>query len=146
VRFSLGQHQAAHALLRRVAEIAAGADVGGWTVRIAILLGDVELAESLAGPRELTSTYSRALLAESSGELETAAELFAEAAADWHDHALIEEAIALVDQGRVLVALGRRGEAAGVLQQVRPVLQRLELRPALDETDALLEQATALSA
>jgi class 3 adenylate cyclase/tetratricopeptide (TPR) repeat protein len=72
-RFSLGQDQAAHALLRRLADIGAGTAANERLVRIAIQLGDLELAERLAGPHDSASTYIRAVLAEGQGELETAA-------------------------------------------------------------------------
>jgi hypothetical protein len=44
------------------------------------------------------------------------------------------------------VALGRREQAGDALKQVRPTLRRLALKPALAETDALLDQVTARSA
>ena len=56
-----------------------------------------------------------------------------------------EQAFALLGQGRCLVALGRMTEAAQPLSLARDIFQELQAAPALAETDALLQQATALS-
>ena len=47
--------------------------------------------------------------------------------------------------GRCLIGLSRPTEAAAVLQQAREIFERLKAAPALAETDALLQQATARS-
>jgi hypothetical protein len=52
---------------------------------------------------------------------------------------------ALLGQGRCLVAIGRPAEASVPLQQARDVFTELGAKPAVAETDALLERATALS-
>jgi hypothetical protein len=51
-----------------------------------------------------------------------------------------EEAQALLGRGRCLLALGRAPEAAQPLREAREIFARLGARPALEETDALLEQ------
>ena len=56
-----------------------------------------------------------------------------------------EQAFALLGHGRCLVALGHMTEAAQPLSQARDIFQELQAAPALAETDALLQQATALS-
>jgi hypothetical protein len=56
-----------------------------------------------------------------------------------------EQAFALLGQGRCLVALGHLTEAVQPLNQARDIFQKLQAAPALAETDALLQQATALS-
>ena len=56
-----------------------------------------------------------------------------------------EQAFALLGRGRSLIALRRPNEATPSLQQAREIFERLGAVPALKETDALLQQATALS-
>ena len=56
-----------------------------------------------------------------------------------------EQAFALLGHGRCLVSLGRPTEAVQPLSIARVIFQELQAVPALAETDALLQQATALS-
>jgi len=66
------------------------------------------------------------------------------AAARWHDFGVpYEEAQALLGQGRCLVALGRAPEAAHPLEQAREIFTQLGAKPALAETEALLEKAAS---
>jgi hypothetical protein len=117
-------------------------------VRTALAAGDAEVAQRLADavkPFVPLTCYARetadALLAEHHGEHERAAAAFAAAAHHWHDFEMpYEEAQALLDCGRCLVALGRRDQAASALRAARTVFTRLKARPALAETDALLAQ------
>jgi len=122
--------------------------------RMALAMGDRALAERLAASLEpplqpLTrhaAIAARALVTEARGDYEAAAAGFADAAARWHEFAAVyEEAQALLGQGRCLVALGRAPEAAPVLEQAREIFARLKAQPALDETDALLAQASGAS-
>jgi hypothetical protein len=84
------------------------------------------------------------LLEERRGMVDAAAAHFAHAATRWHDfHMPYEEAHALLGRGRCLAAaLGKRGEAAASLAAAREIFARLEARPALAETDALLGALT----
>ena len=54
-----------------------------------------------------------------------------------------EEAQALLGQGRCLVALGRAAEAAAPLAAAREILARLGAKPALDETDELMQRVAS---
>jgi hypothetical protein len=56
-----------------------------------------------------------------------------------------ERAQALLGQGRCLLNLGQGLEATGPLRQAREIFASLEAKLALAKTDALLEQATALT-
>ena len=83
------------------------------------------------------------LLAERRGATDAAAAHFAHAAARWGDFRVpYEEAHALLGRGRCLAALGKAEEAAEPLAAAREIFARLEARPALAETDALLGAVT----
>ena len=56
-----------------------------------------------------------------------------------------ERAQALLGQSRSLIALRRAHEATGLLRDAREIFVSFGAKPALAETDALLEQATALT-
>jgi len=122
-------------------------------VRTAVTLGNRKLAQRLvAGVEPRTPCAEHALaaanaaLAEARGELEAAAEGYADAAERWQAFGVVpEQAFALLSQGRCLTQLGRASEASSVLQQAREIFQALQAAPALVETDQLLRQATALS-
>ena len=117
------------------------------TVRVALRVGDVALAERFtAKVTPSVALYRHALastqasIAEARGEHEAAAG-FADAAAGWHDFGVpYEEAQALLGQGRCLVALGRAPEAVEPLGQAHDIFERLGARPALAETDQVLQQ------
>jgi hypothetical protein len=75
-----------------------------------------------------------------------AADAFALAAAAWESFGNVyEHAQALLGQGRCLVDLGRAADATAPLHQAREIFARLQARPALSETDSLLERAIALT-
>ena len=75
-----------------------------------------------------------------------AAATYSDAAGRWERFGVVpEQAFALLGQGRCLVGLGRPAEAQPVLRVARALFERLGADPALAETDALLERATALS-
>ena len=120
-------------------------------IRAALRVGDPNLADRLVAVVEAVRPLNdhviatgRALLAESAGELERAAEEFADAAARWHDFGVpYEEAQALLGQGRCLVALGRAPEAAAPLAAAREIFARLGAKPALAETDELMRQVAS---
>jgi class 3 adenylate cyclase/tetratricopeptide (TPR) repeat protein len=119
-------------------------------IRAARRLGDVRSTERLVSVvdpvRPLNDhvlAAGRALLAESAGELERAADEFAAVGRAWRDFGVpFEEGQALLGQGRCLLALGQAAEAARPLAQAREIFERLRAKPALTEVDRLLEGIT----
>ena len=119
-------------------------------VRCALALGDPALASRLIAdvePRTPLQQHAlaacRAALAEAAGDHATAADAYAEAARRWRQFGDVPElAYALLGQGRCLVALGTPG-ADGPLSEARELFAAMGYAPALDETDALLQRATA---
>lgn len=120
-------------------------------VRIALAAGDLALAtrlgegvEPLYALQEHSIFAIRALFAEYEGDPGAAANLFADAAARWQALGFLwEHAQALLGSGRCLIALGKPG-ASEPLRDARGIFARLDAKPALAATDALLERATAL--
>jgi tetratricopeptide (TPR) repeat protein len=154
IRAALGQRDAAVALLTRLVDEKLGTPRD--STRTAIDLGEIELAEQIAGGlgdsmgrgfAGLTSSVALAPIAEARGELEAALALY-EHLADYHrprgEPVYLSEA--LVGLGRVLARLGRAGEAVEALNEARPILVELQAEPMLAETDALLGRLTAASA
>jgi tetratricopeptide (TPR) repeat protein len=158
-RAALGQNDRAAALL---AEIEAYPDARRSEnyavllpamVRTALTMANAELAERVvAGFKARTPidqhalTSANAALHEAHGDHRAASEQYADAAQRWRTFGVVpEQAFALLGHGRCLVALGQMTEAAQPLRLVRDIFQELKAAPALAETDALLQQATALS-
>jgi hypothetical protein len=118
-------------------------------LRVALAAGDPGLGERLAAALEVRYPLdehalctARAQLAEHAGELAEAVALYADAAARWQEFGNVpERAHALLGQGRCLHALGRSG-ADGPLREAHELFASMGYRPALAETDALLEQVT----
>ena len=82
-----------------------------------------------------------ALVAEARGKYAEAAPAFGTAASGWHDFDVpYEEGHALLGRGRCLVALGRASEAAAPLGAARDIFARLAAKPALAETDKLMQK------
>ena len=158
-RAALGQDDAAVVLLNEVR----GSPEARRTVyysaflpaatRAAMGLGDHPLAERLVSALEPRYPYAEhalvaanAALTEARGELQAAADAFADAADRWERFGVVpEHGFALLGQGRCLVGIARPTEAVRVLQHAHEIFERLQAGPALAETDALLEQATALN-
>jgi DNA-binding SARP family transcriptional activator len=119
-------------------------------VRTALAAGDPSLARTLTDglqPRfplhEHAHTSAQAQLAEAAGDHAKAAALYAEAAERWHQFGnLPERAYALLGHGRCLLALGHAG-AEVPLTEARELFSSMGYKPALAETDAMLEQTTA---
>jgi len=120
-------------------------------VRTALAAGDPDLAARLADGvepvypmHEHALATARALLAEHRGEYAVAAEAFADTAARWERFEVTwERAQALLGQGRCLLALGQATDATGPLRDAREIFASLGAKPALAETDVLLERAVA---
>ena len=119
-------------------------------VRCALALGDPALATQLiAGVEPRTPlhqhalTACRAALADAAGDHAPAAVAYAEAARRWRQFGDVPElADALLGQGRCLVVLGTPG-AEYPLGEARELFAAMGYAPAVDETDALLQRATA---
>ena len=115
-------------------------------VRMVLAAGDVALAARLCTGVDSVLPMQRnvraslhGLLSERDGPPEAAAAHFAHAATCWNEFRMpYEEAHALLGRGRCLVKLGRSGEAEGSLAAARTIFARLEARPGLAETEALL--------
>ena len=122
-------------------------------LRTALAAGDREIAKRLADgldPRyplgEHALCAARAQLAEHAGDHADAATLFGEAAARWKEFGNVpEHAHSLLGQGRCLRALGRPG-AEQPLRESRDLFAAMGYKPALAETEALLEQTAAAPA
>src|SRR2546422_2871173 len=118
-------------------------------VRTALTAGDPVLAGRLAAGLEPHSPLdehalcaARAQLAEHAGDHADAATLYAEAAARWQEFGNVpEHAHALLGQGRCLLALGEP-TAEQRLHEAADLFSSMGYRPALTETEALLEQTT----
>jgi class 3 adenylate cyclase len=119
-------------------------------LRMALSIGDVELAERLAGslePRypvdEHALCAARAQLAEHRDATRGAAALYGEAAARWEEFGNVaERAYALLGEGRCLHVLDdeRAGEA---LREARALFTQMGYAPAVAEVDSLLGPAVA---
>jgi len=158
-RTVLGQHERAAALLSEVEETDDARASGFYPVvlpamvRAAVEVGATQLAELLTAgyvPRtphaEHALASGNAALSDAGGDIEAAADGYADAADRWERFGVVlEHPFALLGRGRCLIGLSRPSDAAPVLRHAREIFERLEAAPALAETDALLQQATALS-
>jgi tetratricopeptide (TPR) repeat protein len=116
----------------------------------ALSAGDPELAERLISgfkPRYPLEVHAlcaaRAHIAEHADEHAEAAALYAQAAERWKDFGNVpERAYALLGQGRCLVAL-ERADGEKPLAEARELFAAIGYKPALAETEALLERAAA---
>ena len=121
-------------------------------VRTALGLGEPALAERLVSglqpPYPLAEhavVAAGAAITEARGDLQAAAHAYADAADRWESFGVVpEQGFALLGQGRCLLGLSRPTEAAPVLKHAHETFERLKAAPAVAETDALLQQATAL--
>jgi hypothetical protein len=159
VRAALAQGEAAAALLTEIETYPDARGTLNYTVmlptmlRTALGIGEPSLAERLVAGFEPRTPYAEdalvaanAALAEARGDLQAAADAYADAADRWERFGVVPElAFALLGHGRCLIGLSRPTEAAPVLHHAREIFERLQAVPALAETDALLMQATALS-
>jgi class 3 adenylate cyclase/tetratricopeptide (TPR) repeat protein len=149
-RASLGQSAAAAALLSEVDAFRIKRDplsmMDPELVRTAATIGDQALAERLAAsepPRYPLEAVEHdtisAILAEARGDLTVAVPAYSDAAGRWERFGdVIEQAFALLGEGRCLVALSRAAEASPALRQAQEIFEELGAAPALAETNALL--------
>jgi hypothetical protein len=156
-RARLGQDEAATALLAEVEAYPDARETLYYSaflpamVRTALGMGDRILAERLASglePRypmaEHAVVAANAALVEARGDLQAAADAFAHAAGRWERFGVVpEQAFALLGQGRCLMGLSRRTDAAPVLREARQIFDRLGAAPTLTEIDVLLQEETA---
>ena len=160
MRTQLGEYEAAVSLLEELdasPRVQKNDDYAGYLptlVRTALQLGQPALAARLASGWELRTPRGEhalvavnAALAESRGELEAAATTYADAAERWAGLGMVvEQAFALLGRGRCLLELSQPAQAVEPLRRARETFVEIEARPALADTDVLLEQATALTA
>jgi class 3 adenylate cyclase/tetratricopeptide (TPR) repeat protein len=103
----------------------------------------IEATEPTATRYRLAATTARAVLAESTGDPETAAALHAQATDGWRAYGqVLEHALALLGQGRCLAALARP-DAADLLQAAHRHLKDLGARPPAAEASTLLARVLA---
>ena len=122
-------------------------------VRTTLGLDQRGIAQSLVKDFQPRTPYAHhalitadAAVSEHRGDHQAAADGYADAAERWERFGVVpEHAYALQGHGRCLISLGQPHEAAPVLQQARALFDQLGAMPAVAETDALLERATALS-
>ena len=115
-------------------------------VRVCLTCRELELAEKfLAGTEPLTKRSqvsvlsARAALTEARGALDTAVDLYREAARLWREFEHVpEEAQAWLGLGRCNAALGRPEEARPALEEAAAILGRLGARPLLAECERVL--------
>jgi class 3 adenylate cyclase/tetratricopeptide (TPR) repeat protein len=159
VRAGLGQQESAAALLTEVEAYPGARDSGQYPallpalVRIALGIGEPELADRLASGLEPRFPYAdhavaaaNAALTEARGDLQAAADAYSDAADRWDRFGVVpEQAFALLGQGRCLIGLFRATEASSILRHAREIFERLSAAPALAKTEALLQQSIALN-
>ena len=116
-----------------------------WWARALIALGEPALAAQLTATvstrhplGQHSHTAVAAMLAERRGYLTTALSGYLDAAERWHDFTMhVEEAYALLGQGRCLMALDRTDDAAPMLSRARDMFTNMDARPALTEIETL---------
>ncbi|HEY6566374.1 MAG TPA: hypothetical protein VI341_02550, partial [Actinomycetota bacterium] len=153
-RATLGQEDAAITLLVELEAYSAARDNEYYAallpamVRTALRFGEASLADRFVGRYEPRYPYAEhsvvtaeASIAEDRGDLESAAEGYADAADRWDRFGVVHEhGFALLGHGRCLLGLDRSAEAGPIFEQAQTIFGRLHAAPALAETDALLKQ------
>jgi tetratricopeptide (TPR) repeat protein len=159
-RAALGQDKESATLLAELLTFPGARDMTYYAVylptmvRTALGLGDRNLAERLVAgyePRYPITVHAlataNAALAEAQGDLEVAAEGYAEAAAGWRQFGVApERAFALLGRGRCLAAMRQVVDSKKALRAAAEIFSTLGAASALSETDELLRQATAIGA
>jgi class 3 adenylate cyclase/tetratricopeptide (TPR) repeat protein len=119
-------------------------------IRTLISLDRLDLAEQLIDAEPFALPASRharvaaqAALAEARGDHHAALDAYRDVAQRWHDFTMVvEEAFALLGQGRCLLALDRGDEATAVLEQAGDMFAKMGARPALAKVEELLASLT----
>ena len=156
-RLAAAEPDQARALLAEIEQTPGARDVPyysrqlGAMLRTALAAGDPDLARRLADGfdsrdplREHALCAARAQLAEHAGGHTEAAVLYAEAAARWQQFGNVpERAHALLGRGRCLAALPDAAAAEQPLRLAAELFSSMGYKPALAETEALLEQTIA---
>ena len=122
-------------------------------VRICAAAGGLPLARKLLGQvpdamarHRYVRLTGEAVADEAEGSLEQAAERYAAAAGRWQDYGHVpEQALALLGRGRCLLTLGRPNTEQPLREAAR-LLAAMGYKPALAETEGLLERVAATSA
>jgi tetratricopeptide (TPR) repeat protein len=156
VRLVKGQLPQAHALIQELDELTT--EQAGLSLhlpallRVLIALDALPLAERFIAPIEATAgppvdyhhlASAKAQIAEAGGKYQAAAGLYADAAHRWQQWGSVpERAYALLGQGRSLHTL-EDPAAEQPLAEARELFTNLGYKPALNETEALLQQAQA---
>ncbi len=158
-RHAAGDAEGALALITELEDRTRGSDVSRRVnelpivARIGAALGVPAIAEALlpAGPGPAFNrgrhcvTAGRAVLAESRGDLSAALDLFAEAAAGWHEFGHpAEEAHALLGLGRCQLRLSRPKEAAANVRTAGLIAQALGALPLVEAAERALASAEQL--
>ena len=157
-RLTAGATDQARALLAEIEQTPGARDTPYYARQLAAMLRTAlaadapDLGERLADGlesryplREHALCAARAQLAEHGGNHTDAAALYGEAAGRWQQFGNVREyAYALLGQGRCLVAL-EDPAAEQPLRQAAELFSSMGYRPALAETEALLEQTIALT-
>jgi class 3 adenylate cyclase/tetratricopeptide (TPR) repeat protein len=159
VRAGLGHDETAAALLAGLEAYPLARDNQNYPVllptmvRTALSIGSYALAERLVSGLEPRYHYAEhalvaanAALTEARGDVQAAADAYADAAGRWERFGVVpEQGFAILGQGRCLLEVSRSTEATPALRHAREIFERLQAAPALAETDALMERAIALS-
>jgi hypothetical protein len=125
------------------------ASVIPFAVRAVAAAGKPDLGERLVDGAatgalrdRLCVLTGRAVIAECRGELDSAARLYRGAAVSWGEFGFVlEEALALLGEGRCLSRLAHPTEAGERLAEASVLLERLGARPLLREADDLMAAA-----
>jgi tetratricopeptide (TPR) repeat protein len=122
-------------------------------VRVLVGAGEVTRAEAFISDMEVAALRDRnslltgwAVVAEANQDHQQAIELYDDAAQRWAEFGFVlEHAQALLGAARCTLATGRRADVSARLHRAREIFSRLGARPLIDEVDAHLHSATALS-
>jgi tetratricopeptide (TPR) repeat protein len=116
-------------------------------VRVCVAAGELLLARRLLDGLDVQApglrhclTTAWALVAEAQDDLEAAADLHAQAAADWSNYGSVpEHGQALLGLGRCLIRL-QHPQARDRLGEARAIFARLDARPLVAESDSWLQR------
>ena len=157
-RHAAGSHEQARALLVEIEQTAGAPETTYYARQLAAMLrtalaaGDPALAKRLADALEPRYPLNDHALgapaaggAAAGGHPAAPTALFTEAAGRWREFGNVpEQAHALLGQGRCLAELGRP-DAETPLREARELFSSIGYKPALAQTETLLEQTTAAS-